>query len=295
MAQTSSLEAFRAKHGQLAYNALMKASGQMGGKTKPISTNSGLSQAARNIMNPLNQAVQNSAGKKIARVRGSADVPLTDEGAAQADERGQQFSARGGLDQLVTSPLQRARNTAVAISRYGGTPIHVDDRAMPWKLGIFEGEPVDDVKHMIGKLAVDHPNDKIPGRSAYSTTDGESFNDFTKRFLGGLMAPLMEAHAQDPRGKIGVVSHLRDVLAAKSWINNGARRDLQFDHHDINYETMTSAEDKPASVHRIYPDGDKWKMEDEDMEDQKPLLPGIYMIRHGKTAWNADPNTGETS
>jgi len=289
----TSLEQFRAKHGQLAYNALMKAVGT-GGKKQQVPTNSGLSQAARKLMQPQQSALTTAIERK-PRVRGSANVPLNDHGIAEADQRGRQFAAKGGLDMIATSPLDRARNTAVAISRHTGSPIHVDDRLMPWKLGIFEGEPVDAVKHYVAKLANDHPDDKVPGMSAYSTAPGESFNDFKKRYIGGFLAPMMEAHAQDPRGKIGVLTHLRDILAAKSWIENGARKDLAFNHHDINYESKTSPEEKPASVFRVHPEGGKWNFEDVDMEKPEPLAAGIYLIRHGETQWNGGSGTGQTS
>src|SRR5713226_7530217 len=144
----TSLEAFRTKHGQLAYNALLKAIEQP--KQKP-STNRSLSAMATRLMAKPQAEV--AKGKQIARVRGSSDVPLNAEGLHQADQRGQQFATKGGLDAVITSPLQRARNTGVAIAKSTGAPLQVTPAAMPWKLGMFEGEPVDDVKHFIQKLA----------------------------------------------------------------------------------------------------------------------------------------------
>jgi broad specificity phosphatase PhoE len=283
----TSLEQFRTKYGQAAYNELMKA---LGPKDKPY-TNTGLSQLAKRVMNrPANDIVRN--GKQVARIRGSSDVPMTDAGAAEVQDRAAQIAAKGGMDLVMSSPLQRARNTAVAIAKHNGAPVQIDHNLMPWKMGVFEGQPVENVKHMIAKIANDHPDEKMPGMSPTSTTPGESFNDFKGRFIGKFLAPLMAAHAQEPSGKIGLVSHLRDILAAKSWIENGARQDLQFDHHDINYETKSDKTDTPSSVHRIYPEGDKWKFEDVKMDGPEPFSPGIYMIRHGKTDWNAESKTG---
>ena len=280
----NSLEAFKAKHGQLAYNALLKA---IEAKPSKPPSNYSLSRMASQIMaKPKNDLMRSS--KNAPRIRGSADVPLNSQGIQEAMQRGQQFKIKGGLDAIITSPLQRAKNTAAAIANESNAKLQVSDNAMPWKLGMFEGERVEDVRHFIAKLAVDHPDDKVPGRSDHSTADGESFNDFKQRFIGKLLAPLMQAHAQDPTSKVGILTHLRDVLAAKSWIEHGARRDLQFDHHDINYETKTDKEEKPGSVFRIHPDGDKWKFEPTDMEDPSQLEAGIYLIRHGKTDWNGD-------
>jgi len=292
MPNGTTLEQFRTKHGQAAYNQLLKSVDDMGRKPA-VPDNRALSSMALKML----QQPQASAKIKVAnqaRVRGSADVPLNDEGLQEAAQRGQQFAAKGGLDAVLTSPLSRARNTAVSIARNTGAHLQVDDKLMPWKLGVFEGQPVENVKQMIAKIATDHPEQKIPGRSPFSTSEGESFNDFKKRWLGGVLSPLMQAHAQDPSSKVGIVTHLRDVLAAKSWIEHGARQDFQFDHHDINYETNSANEEKPASVFRIHPEGGKWNFKEQDMEKPEPLEAGIYLIRHGKTDWNGN-NGGLTS
>ena len=280
MADTS-LSAFRQKYGQAAYNAMLKQI-----EAKPPTARA-LDQFGQGLMlGPKNKLLT-----QTARVRGSSNVPLNSTGLAQADDLGRKFAARGGLDMIFSGPLDRARHTAIAIARHTNTPVQTTDTLLPWKLGIFEGQPVDNVKDMLAKLANDHPDESAPGRSLTSTEHGESFNSFKHRLIGKFLAPLMLAHAQDPRGKIGAISHLRDILAAKSWIKNGTRQDMQFDHHDVDYEHSAS-EEKPASVFRIHADdGNKWKFENEDMDDSAPLLPGIYMIRHGDTNWNSKGET----
>ena len=290
----TTLEQFRTKHGQAAYNTLIKSIEGMKRPAPGMMDNRQLSNMAHQMMRGSSNNL--AKPRQGSRIRGSADVPLNDDGLRQADMRAQQFATKGGLDAIIASPLQRARNTAVAIAKRTGADLHILDQAMPWKLGMFEGEPVENVKHFVAKLANDHPDEAAPGRGPYSTANGESFNAFKQRWIGQFLKPLMEAHAQDPRSKIGIVSHLRDVLAAKSWIENGARHDLQFDHHDINYENKVDKEEHPGSVFRIHPDGDKWKFEDlnKDMESPEPLQAGIYLIRHGKTDWNSG-DTGGTS
>ena len=284
-----SLEQFRVKHGQLAYNTLMKSVENSRKQPKP--TNNSLSQFATKLMQQPSNNV--TSAQRVPRIRGTSDLPLNAEGLQQADDRARQIATKGGMDVLVTSPLQRAKNTAAAISKAsGGTPIHEDERAMPWHLGMFEGEPVDKVKNFISKFANDHPDSPIPGRGPISVRDGESFNSFKQRWIGGMLKPLMEAHAQDPSSKVGIVTHLRDILAAKSWVENGARKDLQFDHHDINYEAVSNKEEMPSTMFSVKPDGQKWKFAEEDTEDPKPFDPGIYFIRHGETDWNSTGGRG---
>jgi broad specificity phosphatase PhoE len=288
MPNGTTLEQFRTKYGQQAYNQLLKAVDDSGRKPAAPDNRALSGMALKMLAGP-----QGKIATKVTqqpRVRGSADVPLNDEGTREADMRGRQFASKGGLDAVLSSPLQRARNTAVSIAKHTGAHLQLDDKLMPWKLGVFEGQPVENVKQMIAKLAVDHPEDKAPGRSPFSTANGESFNDFKQRWLGQVLAPLMEAHAQDPSGKIGVVTHLRDILAAKSWIEKGAPHNLSFDHHDINYETKTSNEERPASVFRVHPEDGKWTFKDVDMEKPEPLDAGIYLVRHGKTDWNGGGN-----
>lgn len=292
MPNGTTLEQFRTKYGQQAYNTLLKAV-EASGRKPPAPDNRALSgMALKMLAGPQGKAATRPT--KLSRIRGSANVPLNAEGLQEADQRGRQFASKGGLDAVLTSPLDRARNTAVAIAKHTGAHLQVDDKLMPWKLGVFEGQPVENVKQMIAKIATDHPDEKVPGRSPFSTADGESFNDFKQRWLGKVLAPLMEAHVQDPSSKVGVVTHLRDILAAKSWIEHGARKDFQFDHHDINYEARTSNEERPGSVFRVHPEGDKWTFKEQDMEKPEPLEAGIYLIRHGKTDWNSD-GQGTTS
>jgi broad specificity phosphatase PhoE len=289
----TTLEQFRAKHGQAAYNQLLK-SVEESGKKPAFPDNRALSSMALKMLAQPQAAAKTKVNSQ-PRVRGTSDVPLNEEGLQEAAQRGQQFAAKGGLDAVLTSPLQRARNTAVSIAKNTGAHLQVDDKLMPWHLGVFEGQPVENVKQMIAKIATDHPDQKVPGRSPFSTADGESFNEFKQRWIGGVLSPLMQAHAQDPSSKIGVVTHLRDILAAKSWIEHGARKDLQFDHHDINYEVKPDENEKPSSVFRIHPDGDKWSFKDQDMEKPDPLEAGIYLIRHGKTDWNSSTSKQTTS
>jgi broad specificity phosphatase PhoE len=290
MPSGTTLEQFRSKYGQSAYNQLLKSVEESGQKPT-VPDNRALSGMAMKMLAQPQAAARVRASSQ-PRVRGSSDVPLNDEGLQQAAMRGRQFAAKGGLDAVLSSSLSRARNTAASIADTSGAHLQVDDKLMPWKLGVFEGQPVNNVKQMIAKIATDHPDDKAPGMSPFSSQPGESFNNFKQRWLGQTLSPLMQAHAQDPSSKVGVVTHIRNILAAKSWIENGARHDLQFDHHDVNYEAK-SEDEKPGDVFRVHPEGTKWTFKPQDMEKPDPLEAGIYLIRHGATDWN-NKSTGQT-
>jgi broad specificity phosphatase PhoE len=69
---------------------------------------------------------------------GRLDVPLTETGRAQAQRTAQRL-ARAGIDAVVTSPLQRARDTAQAIADAAGVGLTVDERLTEVDYGPFEG------------------------------------------------------------------------------------------------------------------------------------------------------------
>jgi ribonuclease H / adenosylcobalamin/alpha-ribazole phosphatase len=73
------------------------------------------------------------------RFAGRGDPPLTGEGLRQAAAAAGRLAARGGIDQIVTSPLQRARQTAEAVARATGAPLQADDGLIETDFGQWEG------------------------------------------------------------------------------------------------------------------------------------------------------------
>jgi broad specificity phosphatase PhoE/ribonuclease HI len=73
------------------------------------------------------------------RFAGRGDIPLTATGLRQAEAAAQRLAARGGIDAIVTSPLQRARHTADAVAAATGAPVRVDDAWMELDFGEWEG------------------------------------------------------------------------------------------------------------------------------------------------------------
>ena len=73
------------------------------------------------------------------RFAGRGDIPLTEEGLLQAAAAADRLAARGGIDLIVTSPLQRARQTAEAVARATGAPLQADDGLLELDFGKWEG------------------------------------------------------------------------------------------------------------------------------------------------------------
>jgi probable phosphoglycerate mutase len=70
---------------------------------------------------------------------GRTDIPLDDEGVRQAAAVGAYFHRQPRPDVIVASPLQRARNTAQAISDLVGIPVEIEPELAELNFGTYEG------------------------------------------------------------------------------------------------------------------------------------------------------------
>jgi probable phosphoglycerate mutase len=69
---------------------------------------------------------------------GRSDVALTETGREQARTAGEQM-AGAGIDAIISSPLSRALDTAVAIGKATGVDVRVDERLIEVDYNAFEG------------------------------------------------------------------------------------------------------------------------------------------------------------
>ena len=73
-------------------------------------------------------------------VCGSTDAPLTEKGRAQAENLAR-AAGRFPIGRILASPLQRAQETAMAVSRVCGVPVETEPRLTEIDYGIYEGTP----------------------------------------------------------------------------------------------------------------------------------------------------------
>jgi probable phosphoglycerate mutase len=73
------------------------------------------------------------------RFAGIGDIPLTETGIRQAKLAAERLAARGDIDVIVTSPLQRARQTAAEVAAATGAPVVTDDDLRETDFGAWEG------------------------------------------------------------------------------------------------------------------------------------------------------------
>lgn len=73
------------------------------------------------------------------RYSGRGNPALTEEGRRQADAAARYLGARGGVAAVVTSPLERAYETATAAAKALGVDVRVDDDLIETDFGDWEG------------------------------------------------------------------------------------------------------------------------------------------------------------
>lgn len=73
------------------------------------------------------------------RYSGRGNPELTDTGRAQADAAARYLAGRGGVEAVITSPLQRSYDTAAAAAKALGLEVTVDDDLIETDFGEWEG------------------------------------------------------------------------------------------------------------------------------------------------------------
>lgn len=76
------------------------------------------------------------------KICGATDIGLTEEGHKQAIQTGHKIKKENIIaDEILYSPLSRAKDTALHISEITGIPARQEDRLIEQNFGRFEGTP----------------------------------------------------------------------------------------------------------------------------------------------------------
>jgi broad specificity phosphatase PhoE len=216
-------------------------------------------------------------------IRGSSNIPLSQEGQQQAEQLAQRFKAKGFHGEIHVSDLLRARQTAAPIAAATESPIVSETSGLhPWHLGQIEGQPTKQVLGDMNRYMLKKPNVPVPGRGPHSSQDGEAFNSFKRRLLN-FVIPQVDSLKQDPEKQILDVTHYRDLRLIEAWIRRGAPKSME-----IDIPHMVGKGDAPGSVSRVFWSGNKPKIEKVNMKSDTPLPGGLYFARHGITLWNGE-------
>lgn len=147
------------------------------------------------------------------RFQGLTDIPLNDEGVAQAQAAARRLRDIG-LDYVVSSPLIRAAKTAEIIAAASGKPVTVDAGLIECDFGSFEGRPISEVMDEHGITAVEALASILPA-------DGEPWPSVSVRSIR-CVGRWLDRH---PQATILFVCHdavmqsMSEALCRK-WFNN---------------------------------------------------------------------------
>jgi broad specificity phosphatase PhoE len=151
-----------------------------------------------------------NGGSPGMRMSGWTDLPLTERGWHQAKLLRRRLEAGAPFAAIYTSPLQRARDTALGLYEAGLGPLRVREDLREIHCGEVDGRPVDEVQRHFSEyweanLRQEDEDFRWPG--------GESYREFRERCLRAIRA-LAAAH---PGERVAVVTHsglISQVLGA---------------------------------------------------------------------------------
>ncbi len=135
------------------------------------------------------------------RYAGRSDVPLTDTGVRQAAAAAKRL-ASAGLGAIVTSPLQRAVQTAEAVAAVTGVAVLTDDGFRETDFGAWEGLTFAEVRQRWPSEVTTWLADP-----AVAPPGGESFAQVSSRVTAALDRVL----ASRDHERILIVSHVTPI------------------------------------------------------------------------------------
>jgi probable phosphoglycerate mutase len=146
-----------------------------------------------------------STGNAAALLLGRIDAPLTERGLEQARALGPSVIE---VDRVISSPLQRARDTAEALGT--GVPIEIDERWIEVDYGELDGRPLGSVPPEMWATWRSDPNFRPPG--------GETLFELGTR-VRSACEELFETDGKGARAKgaVVVVTHMSPIKAATCW------------------------------------------------------------------------------
>ncbi len=133
------------------------------------------------------------------RLQGRLDVPLDDVGREQAKAV---VAHVGAVDELISSPLRRATETA----EFFGQPYVTDERWIELAYGTYEGTAYTDLP----SEAWDHWKVNV----SWAPEGGESLSALGERVRGACLELTERARDRD----VAVVTHVSPMKAAVAWV-----------------------------------------------------------------------------
>lgn len=132
------------------------------------------------------------------RWQGHAPTTLNEEGHQQAERLATHLKGTS-IQAIYSSDTPRAYQTAEALARAYGLPIHTDERLREFKLGVFEGLTSDEV-------SARHPEEFSQWRTGdfdFAPTNGESRRQLQERAV----AAFKDITEREEAENVAIVTH----------------------------------------------------------------------------------------
>lgn len=176
--------------------------------------------------------LNNQSDLSVDRERGWSNVPLTAEGRQEAQRAALKLKTKG-IEAIVSSDLERAKQTAQIIGKVLGIKPEFSSKLRPWNLGDLTGKVMTEATPQIAAYAK-KPDEVVPG--------GESFNTFCERAFQGF-AECVGAH---PDETLLVVCHHRVERLIEGWNELGQPAD-----HAIDLDVFMSDGEPPGGIEEL--------------------------------------------
>ena len=170
------------------------------------------------------------------RYSGRGNPALTDLGRRQADAAAQYLAQKGGIAAVITSPLQRAYDTATAAAKALGLDVSVDEDLIETDFGAWEGLTFGEAAERDPELHRRWLRD-----TSVKPPDGESFDSVANRVRRAQRRIIAE-HGE---GTVLVVSHVTPIKTLLRLALDAGQGILYRLHLDL----------ASLSIAEFYPDG----------------------------------------
>ena len=143
-----------------------------------------------------------TAWNAVRRLQGHLDIPLNEEGLRQARALGAALKNEK-LDAVISSDLQRARQTAAAITVHQNLPLHTDAGLRERCYGDFEGELYSEIQQKYPQAYAEWKSNDPDVRFPQGKHTAETLREFHQRVISHIVR-----YAQQFKGgKIALVAH----------------------------------------------------------------------------------------
>ncbi|MGY1751120.1 bifunctional RNase H/acid phosphatase [Modestobacter sp. SYSU DS0511] len=176
------------------------------------------------------------------RYSGSSDLPLSQVGRADAEAAARHLAGRG-IDVIVSSPLQRTRQTAEAAAAVLGVPVEVDTDLRELDFGAWEGLTADEARQK-SPLAYR----RWSGATDVRPPGGESVADVSAR-VARARARILERHAGKTVLLVSHVTPIKLLLAAGLGVGDEIVHRVFLEAASLS--TVTWSSDGRASVRLV--------------------------------------------